>query len=365
MTFAFTCETSDLADAVTRANSIAPVRGAAFDKAAGIEFEVGMDHPLVIRATDLEQTYLQRMKPTDLEGSGRFRLPSKVISGFIRTLDPSTQVRLEVGDKGRVSVTSETTEAVLVPIGGDSFPRVGHYPTPSEMAEAADFATCVKQVAWCTHRDKAPLTGVYLDGKMAVGCDGTKLAEVLCAVELDRPIAAPLTGMAGALTKGAEVRLAAGKNRLVVMPDDDTEITSVLYAEEYPKVDAIRGFVSGTTHTVELPAKGLLERLNRMLVLCPNERYPLVELTFHPNHLKLVMVVPDMGAMSDELGYASDEIDMVPHQIDFTPDILVSACNASSTSNIELGFVHGDKLKPIHITDGNGLSVVAMPRNVS
>lgn len=355
-------ETGNLADAVQQAARVAPNKGAAFDKAAGILFTVLDDLKLMIRSTDLESTF-ERVIPlleTSVTPVEPFRLPSAVLSSFLMQLPlgDGNVAELGLSDRATVEIKSGKTNAKFRTLEAGMFPTFSISYEYDKLLVVPDFAKRVKQIAWCVARDTAPLTGVHLDGQGMIACDRSRAARVPCAIPLDHPITAPLSALSGVLNATDEVRLTGIGDRLVIVPDRDTVVTSTIYAEKYPDVAALWNQTKACDQQVEFDPREMLSVLSRILVLCHEERYPVMQLTFCDEAMVLDMDVEDLGQVVDEIPCTTNFTE--PFEMRFTPTNFRDSL-AAIGGNATIVFQR-DPYRPIRLFDNDGFSTVMMPR---
>lgn len=366
----FTVEASAFADAVQKAARVAPTKGHAFDAAAGIIVEVDPANtvrPLTIKSTDLESTFLATLPAIDVEGDAAiWRLPASILSGFMAQVPMGAGQTVGVehdgsADDSVVVIRAGKTTARLRTLSPDSFPKFKAY-SPDGMAKVEHFAQRVQQVAWTVADEDGVLGGVYVDGTHLTACNRYTTARVPCVVPVDEPIVVPLFTLSGAMKNTAEVQMRAAERRLYLMTDEDTQLSTVIFEGDYPDLTRHWEMVGAYEHHATIHVQGLVEVLQRMMVLCKSDRYPLVKLTIHRNVLRVEMDVPDQGAIDDELdimGGAHDE----PFVIWFTPTILTAALAVTKVPQVSLGYA--TSIRPIVINDGSGYECIAMPRQVS
>src|SRR6478735_9046351 len=99
-------ETATIADAIRKADRVAPGKDKAFDKAAGIVIEVDpqAEPPVIIRATNLDVYSMEWMDVLSVEGDvARWRLPSSLLAQVMSKLPigSGTTVTLEEITDGR------------------------------------------------------------------------------------------------------------------------------------------------------------------------------------------------------------------------------------------------------------------------
>lgn len=356
-------ETAAFADAAQKAARVSPTKGAAFDRAAGLVLEVHPDKPrqVVIKATDMETTLLTRMVAAKCDGQGgSWRLNAHVLAGFVAQLPtgPGSTVKLkDANDK--VVLTSGRTKANLRTIDPTSFPPFTEY-DETGMALVPNLAQAVQQVAWAVDRDHEVLAGVHIDGDRLVGCNRALAAEVKCAVPVEEPTTAPLQALGNAMKNTAEVRIKAARKRLYLMPDQDTQATSRIYAAAYPSLDPMRTLVENHPSTFEIGVEVFVEAIRRQMVLCKGDRYPLIKLAIHDGSVSIEMDVPELGTIEDEIDCKGGDPTTV--EIWFTPTLLTNALGAAKAPVVSIAYK--DRQGPVSITDGIGYRCIAMPRIV-
>lgn len=355
-------ETATLADAVQQAARIAPNKGAAFDKAAGILFDVVEDQKLRLRSTDLETTFERTIPLVEAPvlAPEPFRLPSAVLSAFLMQLPLGDGHVAELGlsDPSTVEVKSGKTKAQFRTLDPSSFPDFSVEVDVDRLLLVPDFAKRVKQVAWCVARDTAPLTGIHLDGKGMIACDRSRAARVPCDIALDHAITAPLSSLSGVLSASDEVRLGGVGDRLIIVPDPDTVATSTIYPDVYPDVERLWKQTLECDQEVEFDAKEMLSVLSRILTLCRNERYPVMTLTFCDEAMALNMDVEDLGMVDDEVPCTTNFAE--PFEMRFTPTNFVEALGViGGTATLRF---QRNALRPIRLFDDDQFSTVMMPR---
>ncbi len=358
-----TCETGSLADAIAKAARVAPNKGSAFDHAHGIVLEMVNGDPdwVYVKACDMESTFLQRVRVIEASGAGAWRLPSAVLAGFMAQLPlgDGSVVTMKVAKDHRIQVKSGKTKALFKSSPADGFPRILWF-DESGLQAVPNFAQKCQQVAWAIDREHADiLSGVHINGTMLTATDKAKLAQVPCAVPIETPITAPLTVLASVMKNTEEVKLRADARRLYLMTDQDTQCTSVLYMQPYPNVDGLVHLMDTADKTCRINGEAFRTIVNRMLVLCKTERYPLVSLRFKRDSVMIKMDVPDLGRVDDELeiSYDSDE----QFDIHFTPGPLMTAMDVCAAKQAVWNF-GPTNLKPLAISDGTGYRTIMMPR---
>ena len=355
-------EVATLADAVAKANRIAPTKGAAHDRAAGIVVEVNPNslEPVILKSTDLDVTF--RMVVNVLEVGDEpitWRVPSQLFNGIMSTLPLGGQstVRMAENGDGFVYFLCGKTKAKLRLITGD-YPLWEPF-AMDDLTNVPGLARRLTQVAWATDsRGSGVFGGIHIDGEFLYGCDRQNMAMVPCVVPVDRPVTAPLSEITSLIKNTSEVAMRAGTHHIELMPDAWTQTTCVLFAEEYPKVrNLLKNNQSGEIGVV---SETLTAALDKMLVLVKAERYPTTTIKIGDGSLYLEMEVPDVGKIADEIEIVGGE-KTDPFVITFSPDSLKQALAASGREKVTIKY-GPTSLSPMLLTDDNQFLSLMMPR---
>lgn len=360
-----TFETAALASAVMQAARVAPTKGAAFDKSAGIKMEIRPDNSpnVTIKSTDLEVTYLETLTGSIPMGEHDtdWRLPSNLISGIIGNLPlgKGETVTLSDDEDGYIKIVSGKAKAKIRYLSGDVFAHWEPFDA-SLLKEVPGFAARVAQASWACDKNMIPYTGVHITGTHIIATDRYKLVRVPCVVPVDEPITVPLDVVSPILKNINEARIASQDQKLLLMPDDHTQITAVIFDAAYPKVEKPMETVYPDEGKFVVNVEKLRNAMLRMMVLCKGERYPLCKLTIGGARVHVFMDVPEIGDMEDEL-----EVDGADHddfEVLFTPTYITDALAA--TNDPEVTFCY-DRTKPtalVRINDSNDYTVWVVPR---
>lgn len=366
-----TFDAATLADAIIKAARIAPNKGAAFDKAAGIHMEVRPDDKAVIvKATDLEVTYRQIVPVQEVKADRVlfWRVPSNLLSGLMSQINVgggSTITLVDPGDSA-IRIISGNLKVKLQMQDPADFPNWEPF-NSDNMADANDFAQKVAQVSWaCAKKNNQILSGVHIDGESLIGCDTNVAAIVPCKVPLQKEVTVPLWTVTPILAKASDVRLAATDKTLNIHLDKETQATSRLLEGAYPNVKGLHR--TDYTGKVKFHRAATLEAVNRLLVVAREDRkMPTVKLTFNPGLVRTCtfdLQVEDKGRIQDtiEVTGTYDE----PFEIYFTPSLFVPAIESSKEDQVEMEYGHPERtlasMKPVRISDGTGYEALVMPR---
>lgn len=360
-----TFEVATLADAVSKANRIAPYKGIPFDRAAGIVLEVDPHSPesVLITSTDLQLTFRQEVNVLEVgDEPAKWRLPAKLLNSIMATLPVTSGSIIVIAEKepsdGYVYFKSGSTKAKLRYITGE-FPTI-EFADPETLQPVGNFARRMAQVAWAADRNTSSvLGGIHISGTHLFACDKAVMAMVPCVVPLPSPVTAPLSELSALIKNTSEVALAATDTHLVLMPDAFTQMSSVLYAAEYPKVAAVIAR-NDYTHSLTVSVESIIAALDRMMILVKVERYPVTTIEIGDGVMRLEMEVPEVGKIDDEIeivGGSPGE----PFRVSFTPHNLIDAMKASGRPAVS--FDYGPTpLSQMRVRDDNEFVAVIMPR---
>lgn len=348
-----TFETNTLASAVSKAARVAPTKGAAFDKAAGLLIEVdpAAQHEVTIKSTDLEVTYMEWINALTIEADKMtFRVPSALFTGILSGLPIGSEVTLEITDTHILILCGKKRAKVLRIDPRLSFLKWEPF-DPDGLTTVDNFSALVAQVSWACATDSIPYTGVHMDGTYLWATDKYKLTRVPCAMEVDEPITAPLGILRPIFKNLSDARLAATSSKLLLMPDEFTQVTSVIFHEPYPDIAA--NLLKKLTHNASftIDRERFRDAVNSMMVLCRADRYPRTVLTIGGSRVHVYMDVPDVGEMEDEIEVDGAEHD--DHVVHFTPTYITTALDASSTPEVTFAYDTKNSLSLGHISDGS------------
>ncbi len=346
-----TCETAVLADAVSAAARVSP-KGDHYAAGVGLAFD--SRNRVTVTATDLQTSYWCHVNAMSVD-SGYWRLPATLLSGLLTGFPQEGTVTLTQVDDGRVRVAHKRSRATLHQIIGEPV-NVDLVSGPS-LVEISDFGAKIAQVSWACHRDVEPKTGIHIDGKRLVGCDGSKVATVECEVPLEAPITVPLTTLAGLLKNTDTVRLGATQTKLVLMPDDNTQLTSTIYSEPYLAYE--KGMRENFAQEAKIDRVALSQAITKMLVLTRAEQFPSMKLIFGDGVLSLSMAAPGVGLMEADLDMDGGALGSF--EIHMTPRNLVGALNGATSDSVLLRY-GPERLQSLSVQDGDYRADV-MPRN--
>lgn len=361
-------ETATLADAIKKADRVAPGKGQAFDKAAGIVLTVDADSGLVVvKATNLDIYSMEWVDTVSIEGeTTSWRVPSAIFATVLKNLPIGTgkEVTLEEkSDNGRIRMlhlTSGRTKAKFNLMSVDYYPEWDVF-DPTNLITVDDLGGRVAQVEWAASiKEEPPLSGVHIDGEAVLACDRYRLAVAPLPIpDLVEPITVPAGLLSQVLKQTGEVSIGVRDGQLLIMPDKTTQIKTVVFGSEYPPVERIMR--RDHQQVLKVKKAPLIEIMQRAASFAGNDRFPILRVFFGQEEVAVMMNTQEVGALADVLevpGYCNHN----RFEVKFTPKNLIEALNAVPNDELELFYDTEDSMRIIRIDGGSGYEAWVMPR---
>lgn len=362
-------ETATFADAIKQAAKVAPSKGNAFDKAAGIVIEYSSDtNTVTVRCTDLRIFRTEWLDFVSAEGpSATWRIPSALFAQVVGTLaiGSGQQVILQdvTSDKGHTQLTlsANRTRAKFNLMETDHYPL--WYPfDPANLIRAENLGGRIAQVEWAAAKSDATPTieGVHFDGERALATDRYRLAcAALSIPDLPAPVTVPAGILGSILKQTGEVKIGVTEHQLLIMPDDATQICAILYDGDYPNVDRIMR--RDYPNTIKVRKAPLLEVMSRAAGFAGNDRFPALKCFFGAEEIAFMMNNEEIGLLGDVVevpGFATH----ARREIVFTAKNFVDAVANCPNEELEI-FYDAEKMQQImYINGGSGFECWIVPR---
>lgn len=357
-----TFETAALADALRRADKVAPSRGEAFDKAAGIILEI-QEKVVVIKATNLETEFATWITPIEINGPAvRWRLSSKIFTeviGKLKTTGNLFRLTLE-NDKGSVKLTHSRTKAAFGLMDTSQYPDWIPF-TPDEMEEVEGLAEISARVAWAASKSSSiPLTGVHFTGKIAIATDRYRICCVPLTMTLKEPITIPAGVLDAVLPPRAPVLVKVDDHKLYIMPDEYTQISTVKYGVDYPPIERI--IKREYPQLVTVNKSHLLDMMDLANTMAATERNPIMRLFLGNETIAVMMEAQGEGHLGDLMeipGQATNQ----RLERKFNPGFIIGALENSPHHEVTIGYETAPDLQgtPLYINGGNGVEFWVAP----
>lgn len=355
-------ETATFADAIKKADRIAPKKGHAFDKAAGVVIEVDPTGPelAIVRATNLDVFSMEWVNILEWEGEPKvWRMPA-LFASVIASLPIGSGKTVTLEDDGRqIHVKSGKTKARFNPLDASYFPEWDVF-DPDSMFSVNDLGGRLTQVEWAADKSAVPINGVYLDGSYAIATDRFRLAAVpLLIPDLETPITVPAGLLGSALKQTGEVQIGVENGMLQIMPDEHTQLKCVIFNEPYPNVNGV--MARELPDKVTLNKGPLLEIMQRATNFATGDRIPSLQCFFGKQKIAVMMNNEEVGLLGDLVevpGYCDH--DRV--EIRFTPKNIMDAISQAPNEQIDLYYDSSKSLNLVQIDGGSGYRAWVVPR---
>lgn len=367
-------ETATIADAVKKADRIAPGKGKAFDKAAGIVIEItpGQEPPVIVRATNLDVFSMEWVDALSAEGTPTsWRLPSTLLAQVISSLpigSGSTVTLEEIHDgKGHSVIqltTNRRTKAKFNMMRTDDYPHWSAF-DPDILFRADDLGGRISQVEWAAAKSDAlpVLAGVHFDGEKCVATDRYKLAcSDMKIPDLEFPVTVPAGLLGQILKQTGEISVGVDGGQFFIMPDEHTQIRVILFGQEYPKVSRIMD--RNRPDSIKLKKAPLLEVISRASNFSGANRYPTLRTFFGKEEIAVMMD-------NEEVGFLGDIIE-VPGQalhdrfeVKFSPRNITEAIEKAPNDEVTINYDTTKAKGTFYINGGSGYEAWVMPRGLN
>lgn len=364
-------ETATIADAIRKADRIAPGKGKAFDKAAGIVIEVDPNNEpaVIVRATNLDIYSMEWVDTLSVEGEARkWRLPSGLLAQLMGSLpigSGTTVTLAEVKDKKGHEVlqitTSGRTKVVFNMMRVEEYPHWSAF-DPDNLYRADDLGGRLGLVEWAAAKSDniVVLAGVHFDGERVMATDRYKFAcTTMPIAQLDFPVTVPSGILGQVLKKTGEVSIGIEGGQLLIMPDEHTQIRTVLYGDEYPNVKRIMD--REKPNTLKVRKAPMLDVIARASNFSGADRFPTLRVFIGQEEIAVMMTNEEIGLLGDVVEVAGQATHK-RFEMKFNPDSLRDAITNSPSDEIEIGYDIEKPKGTLYVNGGSGYESWVMPR---
>lgn len=356
-------EVAALADAVRKAAAVAPTRGIAFQKAAGVVLVVSKDE-VIVKGTDTVTQIAIWLTPESFEGKpATWRIPSKVFSEVLGKLKTTMNKTLTLSQDGGTLrlVHGRSTRASFMMIPPDEFPDWSPF-DPDGMKLAEGMAGAAAAVQWAASKGtEVPFTGVHFNGTQVIATDKYRFAVRECAVDLSQPITVPPAALTVVLKATDSVLVRVDGSRLYMMPDEHTQISTSVYGVPYP-VAAVKRLVSRQyPYKVRLNKSDFADMLDLVCSMIQSDRQPTLILIFGKQEVAAMLSNTSTGLLGNIIETPGQLDFKERHEIRFKPEYLQGALDGCTGSEIVMEFDPSDARIPFFI-DGGDIKYWLAPR---
>lgn len=360
-----TFENATIRDVIGKAARIAPTKGSAFDKAAGICIDVDAEaNEVTVRSTNTEVFYMEITDVVEIEGAScTWLIPSALLDGICSKLPIKSGATVIFNqDSSAIKISTGRMKANLRLMDPSYYPSWKPF-DPAGLSPVSDFGGRLQQVEWAASKTGTPpLTGVHINGTHAIATDSYRIAMTPCEIpQLYEPVTIPSATFTPLMKTLGEVRIGQEDGQLLVMPDDSTQVRAVIFPQKYPPVE--RAMRRDESHAVMVDRDYLLEMIEQAMVIGARDRTPLLKCIIGLEEFAVLMEDQEMGLLGNVVelpGQATHN----RHYVGFTPDNLTAALRAAPNAEVTFYYVEGKPMKPVRIDGGSGYEVYIMPRNL-
>lgn len=361
-----TFENAALSEAVKRVARVAPTRGEAMDKAAGIVLEVdpSQDWPVRIKASNLSVYYTEFVGVQSAEGEAtKWRVSSELFAQVITKLPIGSGKSVTIEqDGGILKIKSGKFQGKIGLMRAAFYPEWGLF-DPSATAEVQELGTRLNQVVWACTKGSGlePTDGVRFDGSNVYATDKYRLVSVpLEAPHLGDGVTINASLIASLIPEGGSMRVGMADDQLFILPNDYIQIRCVAYAAPFPPVERV--IQREYPNRISLDKQELSDAISRVMPADSKNRIP--ELMMFIGEEEFVVMMEDSSGV-DKL---MDQIDTPGHathgrhKIFVNPTSMLDALGACPSSQVTLHYDTADHKRLLYVEGGNGYESWIVPR---
>lgn len=358
-------ENATIRDVISKAARIAPTKGSAFDKSAGIVIDVDAQAgEVTVRSTNLEVFYMEIIDVVSIEGdSCVWRLPSIPLDGICSKLPIASGATIAFeADHAQMKMASGRMRVNLRLMDPTYYPTWKPF-DPASLSPVSDFGGRLQQVQWAASKGGVPpKTGVNLDGKFAGATDNHRIAITPCEIpELYEPVTIPASSFTPLMKTLGEVRIGQEEGQLLVMPDDTTQIRAVIFDGDYPSLSKF--IKRNEPDVVMVNRDALIEMIDQAMVMGQRDRTPILKLIFGLGELAVLMEDQELGLLGNVMELPN-QASHDRHYIGMNPDNFKSALSAAPNTDVAIYYKNGAPKTPVRIDGGSGYEALVQPRNL-
>lgn len=348
-------ETAVLQSSISKAARVAPLKGSAFDKSRGIVIEVqpDADYPVIVMATDTQTFIMEWLNVLHVEGEAcTWRLPSKELDEILGKLPVGTgcQVIIETDPKG-VKLSAGSKRATLYVMKHDDYPIMTAF-DPANLIDAPGLVEKIMQVEWAAESSgAAPLGYIKIDGKTCIATDRYKVALSVMEFPTTEPLLIQAKTITRVLNKHSTLKIGSKNGIVYMMPDDHTQVKTLTYEGDYPKVERLMN--RNKPQKITVNKKHVLEIMNFAMSMVGSERYPSMDLFIGREQIAASLTNKNYGLLGDTLDIPG-QATHARFKLNITPQLLMDALDAAPDELVVIGYDPDKKRDPLYINGGSG-----------
>lgn len=364
-------DSATLAEAIKKANTVAPTRGRELDRYKGFVFEIFNDEQVVrLRCTNGDLFYSEFVYPNEIEGPDvTWRVSSRTTFAVASNLPIRAGKKVileEVKDAkyGRVLVFQYGSMRATMPfIDHSDYPDWEDF-DDTDLPVVENFGANIDAVSWaCDSDGMPPKGGVYIDSEKMVGSNGFLMATIPIKMDLtDRDnIVVPVKTLSSALRNLEEVKVGVGGGQLLIAPTDTVHISCFMWDETYPNVNRMLSLEYD--QMLVLDKEYMVEVLNRVKAIGVDDRQVSMEVNIGDNQISFA--IEDKNS-TESITESIELPDMADHEIAeyrFSAEYFLNAVQKSPGKLVTFSYNPERPVSPVKFEGANGYTVVVQPRS--
>lgn len=357
---------ADIADAIKRANIVAPTRGRELDMYKGFIFDLDPEEKVVrLRVTNGELYYTEYLYPTRIVADGplTWRVASPSTHGIVTNLAPSSIVTMK-DEGGKLRISSGRMRAAT------PFISSGDYPHPDAfMYELQDMQTLsgwgarMDTVGWTVSPENLPpRCGIYMSSTHMCATNSKVLARIPNEFVLPEGrdfVVLPYKYLAGVLRNLHEVQVGIQGGNLVISPTEDIFIKCSLFEDKFDPVDTIMDKTHETELTFDRDA--MLAVLSRVTTIGASDRQVTLEAWIGGGQIALCI----RDRISAEEIEESLDVEGADHPVKkfmFSVEYFMDTVSKMTSPQVVMDYSPSKPYAIVKFTSAQGLEVVIQPR---
>lgn len=352
-------ETATLADVVKRAAAVAPTRGDAFDRTAGIIMSI-VNGTVTIMATDTTVFYMEAVHAEGRAGDTvDWRFPSIIFSAIIS--------KLPMGSGSTVTIDDESEVPRVVLRCGKTVAKFNlldmkYYPMWNAVASESlntvvGFGAAVKQVLWATSNAEPLLAGVCLLPDGVCATDRYRAAKVELDLGLTEEMVVPGKILSQVIPDNGEVQIGQVGQNFMICPNPYIQIRTVLMGDKFPAVTKLLD--QSWEMTSHFSKSEFLPMVTRALDFATGDRQAAMTVFIGKGEIALWMDNSETALFGDRTDASGDAETHKRHKINFNPQNLRDSVSTFPGEVVTMKYnVNGGKPIIGFTNEGNYVSLV-------
>lgn len=356
-----------LADAIKRANIIAPTRGRELDMYKGFVIDVYPDEEYVtLRTTNGQLYYTEFLYPESIEcdKATTWRVSSISTHGVVSNL-PITKVCTFRDEGSKLRITSGRMRATIPLLRGGDYPSPDEFMfEPEGMFHMTGFGAALDLVGWAASNDGLPpRCGIYMDSDYVCATNMWVLARVPNKYEFADGrdfVVLPYATLAPILRSIEELDVGVLGNNLIISPTEDIFIKCGLFEPRFDPVNRVMD--KEYTSSVVFDKEEMTGVLSRVSKIGSSDRQ--VSLDVYIVGDSMTLSVKDRNS-SEEIEESIDLAEAVDHEMVkymFSIEYFTEAVAKAQGKAITFNYSPDIPKSIVKFSTDSGYEVCVMPR---